>query len=690
MPAPKRQESVEDFFRNHPPGGVGAPALSPLSTFTGPSAGAEAAIPPEQARVASQGRDVGPDALQVGGAMVGGTIGALAAPETLAGAGAMALGRGALAVGGRVSPALLRIGTQLLSKVGMGTQLALRAGSAGLGVQAAGEFTHLGQETPEQTAERRRADFDTGVAGELVGAGLGAGARQLAKARLKLSEQFPFLRPRATFERLEPGAAEAQAAIRAQGGNIMAGQMTRGFGIDALQNIAQASFSGGGIIEGQTLRNLTAAEAAVANAVPRLRALTPQDSGRLVQFLIKNPLEAQKVFVREAYENFDRELAASGNVRMVDLRPIKSEFDRRFSTALEGGDPTATKISRYLGLTHDEPASFGKTEDIRQLISTVYGQRGQDVNPGIAAYAAKVLKQIDEARDQAATVASTFGPRLLAASDAARAARTTQAKFFDEELIGPLLEKVKPEEAATALWQANNPSQVEALHDIVYEPRFRKSIGGDPDAYWEELQSGYFQQLKRDAGQTHYGSFDGEKLGKAIDHSNGTFEAFFPDKLDQKTIRASVRAMELIQAKPGGTRSGSVLVQMAQGRDVGSLIGQSSNVVINLGAGYYARSASMGDVMKGLGIFFAPRYLAKVMASRPFSDWIQRRALVGASGTAASSAFGQLIAAMMKSRIPFTAFDQNGAETSYDPQHGVTGPAAPTKPQSKYKLPPAP
>lgn len=646
--------------------GIGAGA-----TLYGPTPQAENIAQQRQAEAMAAGPPR-PTIGEVAAQTVGPVVGAALAPETLA-----------AGVAARFGPKIISQGVQLLT----------RAGGAAAGGLALGEAFSPSGETPEEAARRRALDVAAGAGGEVLGAGLGAGTRAVPGAVGKFSSRlenlFAPLNPK-RLPLLEPGAEAAQAALRPFGGSLMAGQMTQSWGIDVVQNIAEASFSGGPVIDYARRLNLSAAEAAVAATAPKVaQSVTPQMAGKLVQGLIERPLEAQKAFVRAAYNTLDSRMAAAGYGPAIDLSPIVGRFDKQFASYIEKGSAPILQMRRILNW--DRPITFGEADDTVKMLGEIYRSRDPAVDPGLKANAGALIKQVNEAIDATGNRLGNAGQDIVLARDAARQARRTQAEFFNEELIGPLLEKAKPEEAAMALFQRNNPTQIESFRKIVYDPRFRAAIGGNPDDYWLQIQSSWFTQMKQEAGETSYGTFNARKAGAAMDHSNGTFEALFPNQADRTRLRTSVRAFELIQAKPGGTRSGSVLVQMGQGRDVGQIMGVGANYLTLGLSGYAARGMRPEDAVSAGLILMAPRYLAKTLASPHFSNWLMRRAISQdvRLGSMRTSIMAQAVSALIKDRIPFTFQDPSGATTSYDPNQGMQGQyARPSyKPTSKMKLP---
>lgn len=602
------------------------------------------------------------------GQTVAGTAGALLAPEALAVAGGL-----------RFAPQLLQTGLQF----------AMRAAGAGVGIAAEGELTAPKGETPEQKSERRAADFVSGAGGEALGTGLTYGANRALRATsagAKLLERLRLRRSQA----LEPGAAEVQRGLREFGGSLLPAQVTRSQLTDSAQNILESTFTSMNTMANARQNNVNAAMEWLNTAAPKIAEVsTPTQAGQLIEIMVRNPLAAQKAAVAAAYRTLDGEIQAAGLAPSIDLTPQLRGFENEFSMRLAKADPAAVKIRSYLD--NPTPLTFDEADQIRgMLLDLARKDSASDVSPTLRRYASKVAQDVDQAIEQAAQNAGAVGDRIRTAMEAARGARRMQAEFFDEELIGPLLEKAAPEDVAATFFADNNPTQINALRRIVYEQRFRKAIGGDPNEYWNKIQSYWmWSKRKMEGGERHFHELDGEALGQAMDRSQETFEALYPDKKQREYVRRSVHALEMTQQKGGGSRSGTVIAQMGQGRYIGNAVQNLGNVV-SLGGG--GAAAGAGHPGAGALLLMAPWVFSKAWASKNFSSWLVARSL--AKNVRSSSFLGSVVAqganALVKDGLPFILYDPaTDSATVHSPTQGTTGQFAPTgKPVSKIR--PAP
>lgn len=680
---PAADDPIAKLLRDNPPR-----AITP---FDAPSQQTEEAAAQRQSERMAEppaSPSLGSIAAQSAGAM----IGAAAGPETLA-AGAAGLAGKALIAGGTKllgSGRFVQAGLQFLDRAMVsGAQLGARAGGAGLGALATGQVFHPYGETPEEAQQRRAEDFTAGVVGEGLGAGMTAGTRAAKSKLMQLMGRVnPGRRPL-----LEPGAVEAQARLAKFGGTMLPGQMTTSSGIDILQNIAQASITGSGVVaKAEYEQGFLPAMAAIDDAMPKVaQALTHKQAGELFTDVIERPLELQKTFVRAAYKNLDNRTAAAGLGPQVNAGVVRNDFAQKFATRLNRGDPTAARILRTIG--EDDMLTFTEASDVRSMLLDIYSSRDPAVAPGLKAYAGKVAHQLQDEIEAAGNRIGLQAKPLMVAMNQARKMRTMQADYFPEKLIGPLLEKAAPEDVATTLLQHGNPSQIESVIRIINEPKYRKAIGGDPKEYVEKLRGTWANSQRNASGEGLYGGLDGARLGQSLDHSNGTWEALYKGSEDQlKTLRTSARALEMIQSRPGGVRSGTVVMQMLQGREVGQTlkgipellaVGASGSLMATAGVGAATAPAA------GL-ILAAPWLTAKILASKNFSRWLMKRALSQDTrlGSNMGSIMAQGISAFIEDKIPFTFLDPTGAVTTFDPQQGTTGKYAPTgKPVSRMKSP---
>ena len=658
---PQRTPSAFNILGDNPP----RTPLQSMATFGGPAASQTG-----EPKLEHPGMEPSPG--RILGQTVAGTAGALLAPEALAVAGGL-----------RFAPQLLQTGLQF----------AARAGGAGLGVAAEGELTAPKGETPEQKSERRRADFVAGAGGEVLGTGLTYGANRALRATSAGAKLLERLRLRRA-QGLEPGAAEVQPGLRAFGGSLLPAQVTRSQLTDSAQNILESTFTSMNTMANARQRNVNAAMEWLSEAAPKIAEVsTPTQAGKLIETMVRNPLAAQRAAVSAAYRTLDGEIAAAGLAPSIDLTQQLQGFESEFSMRLAKADPAAVKIRSYLD--NPGPLTFDEADQIRgMLLDLARRDSGPDVSPTLRRYASKVAADVEQAIDQAAGNAGAAGNRIKTAMEAARGARRTQAEFFDEELIGPLLEKAAPEDVAATFFADNNPAQINALRRIVYEQRFRKAIGGDPNEYWSKLQSYWMWSKRRvEGGERPFHELDGEALGKAMDDSLETFEALYPDKKQREYVRRSAHALEMTQQKGGGSRSGTVIAQMGQGRYIGNAVQNLGNVVSIGGAG---AAAGAGHTGAGALLLMAPWVFSKAWASKNFSSWLVARRL--ARDVRSSSFLGSVVAqganALVKDGLPFILYDPaTDSATVHSPQQGTSGTTsgqfAPTgKPVSKIR--PAP
>lgn len=263
-----------------------------------------------------------------------------------------------------------------------------------------------------------------------------------------------------------------------------------------------------------------------------------------------------------------------------------------------------------------------------------------------------------------------------------------QANFFDDELIGPLLEKAAPERVGEAFFADNNPTQIRKLYDIVHEPTFGQYLHEPPEEYWRRIQGAWITRKRTGLGELEvapgrFKDLDGKGLGEAMDQSKETFEALYPNPQERINVRRSARALEMTQST-AGSRTGTVLAQMAGGRAIGNAVSQMGNMVV-LGS----VAASRGDMTKTALILMTPRVFAKAWASSHFSNWLLQKSLTREFrwSSNAGSLMAQGANALVKDRVHFTLYDPaTDTATTHDPETGTVGPLAPTgKPTSKIR-----
>ena len=606
-----------------------------------------------------------PSAARVAADTVLGSAGALMAPEAAAGA-----------IASRFAPQLIASAVQLLTR-GVG---------AGTGLAASGEIFAKPNETPGEARSRRLFDLGSGVVGEGVGAGVTqAGTRAIGA--LPAGRAFLDRLTRLRAGKMEPDVPAIQAGLRARGGTLQPGQMTTNPTIDWFQNILESTISSQGPMAASKARNVDAAMQWVNEAAPRIAQLaTPRQAGELVEMLVRDPLAGQRAVVRVAYRNLDSEIAAARIPPSIDLTPALQNFERDFATRIEKGNPDALRIQHYL--TNAQPLTFEQADSIRSMLLDMGRSYGPEVSPTIRNVANHYASEVETSIQTAAQNAGSLGGAIQAAREAAHGARRMQANFFDDELIGPLLEKAAPERVGEAFFADNNPTQIRKLYDIVHEPTFGQYLHEPPEEYWRRIQGAWITRKRTGLGELEvapgrFKDLDGKGLGEAMDQSKETFEALYPNPQERINVRRSARALEMTQST-AGSRTGTVLAQMAGGRAIGNAVSQMGNMVV-LGS----MAAAKGDLQKSFLIMMTPRVFAKAWASPHFSKWLLQKSLTREFrwSSNAGSLMAQGANALVKDRVHFTLYDPaTDTATTHDPETGTVGPLAPTgKPTSKIR-----
>lgn len=677
-----------------PEGPQGAfPALSPIPqaiTRGAEAAGgalAEATIAglPEQAEEIRQNPFRLP--ALVGGALIGGAVG----------------GQVGSRVGGQVvrfaSGNLLRSGSPLFQA---GMRVFSRATGAGAGSAGGGELTApLGETTPEAIS-RRLWDGALGAAGELA-APVGKQAVRFAGGIKRHVGQAIFGRTARSAQRIVEGGPEVQRALSARGATATFGQLSTGWPARTVENIVEASFGGGPRVAATKQAARETALQMWRDALPLFgRDLSEQEVGTLVDAAITNTRDAQVAATRGAY-NAARNVAASMGVNddvvpmdsvvtwLASPDPLAVSIRNRAAT-----DPMAQAIVNTIGLLSRGPVSFAQAEVVRGELLAIARSAEKDAIQGTAALARPVAKRVDEAIEVA--VNSLNVPEVRSAYLTAREMSKLGQQTFNDEVLGELIGKHRPEQIAQSLHQNGVPSRIDAVHDLIFNhpgriQELQRRAGlpesavpvQNPDELWAAIQNNWSSNAFLRASPGGVGGFaepSGKQILRTATHSRGTFEAIHRSPEQRRNIITAARAMEITQSKAGGAKAGTVFFQLKQ-----------AGAAAQLGAVAYM--GINGDTGTALGILAFPMVAALPITSRRVVNFMMERALAAESrrgeltGRVLTQYLAQLVNAAVQDGLTFSFTDPQGNTTTHDPRANppTQGPLAPTaaglKPVSK-------
>lgn len=565
------------------------------------------------------------------------------------------------------------------TRLAKGAELVGRAVGAGTGQLIGSELMAPEGEIPENTRSRRTWSFVSGAMGELgvpliMAAGKGAGSA-VGKARARL---FGRKAPHVPSE-LESGAIEAQQLLLSRGATLTPGQGVRKWFIDTLENIAEASFFGGGRVVRTRQQGVLAAMEALNEATPKMVAnLGPDEMGVLLSKAIENSADVQRAMTRTAYKDVDIAIQQAGGYIGVDLRSTLQMARDEIGEAAIGGDRSARGMLAIINHFEKDPiVSFQQADKLRSTMLSI-ARADDDLVPGIQKYAGKIAHYIDESMKASGRQAGPLGVEVVSRLEIARALSRFGKETFNDPLLARLMGKAAPEQITRALFQGDNPTAVKRIMDILDNPDYRQAIG-DPEGLKRTIQGTYLRGVRQKAGEMLHGEIDPEALRKMIGKAGGTFNQLFRNPQERKAIETSIRALELASKGASKGRSGAIFIQLSQ---AGALASAAERTILGIGPAGDTRERAEGVILLG------PAALALALTNRHVASFLLRRAmLAGANaGKTRSSALAQLVGTMMRERIPFTFQQNDGQEYVFDPKPGDEPKMTPQKPVSKLQL----
>lgn len=644
---------------------------------------------------------------QIGGATAGGPreppIGVppeqqpQAAPQSVVSPAARLIGEVAgsallpTALGGQV---LKRLPGTVPPLVRGAAAIAERAGLAGAGGVLGSEVAPPPGETPEQVAERRKLAGGLSVAGEFVFPALRL-ARRTPGYLLRRFRGLP--EPILPPSPVEPGATEGQQLLRRFGGGITLGQATREAGLVAtVENAVAASFTAARPMAVARARGPAAAQAALEEAMPRLaNALDAEATGELLDEAVRNSATLQRGFTRAAYRNLDAELVGAGVSPIVDLQPAQQELAGMLAQKLRVRNAHAEEIMNYVTVPGGF-VGFQEAEAIRGELLAI-GRMDENLIPGIPAVARRAAALVD---DQIGNSLNRLAVHQdMAIRTAQATARSTAAmgkELFNNELVGAFVGKRSPEEMARWIFQNDSPSRAKAIMAIIRNPKYHGPDGiPDPEGLISQIQHAFIADKARRTGAGAFGEINWKEFGKSLDNAAGTFRALFTREQASK-LRLMARAGELGQrTTAGGTRSGSVFIQMRQAAVTAALGGAAlgaAGAVIGFGPSLQvATTGGSAGLLTGIGTYLiAPRFVVPFLTNPTIVSILlsdaRRGTIRGATGRLVAQTAARLADAMRQGGIPFIHQRPDGTQQAVEPARSLPLPAGVFgKPQSKLQ-----
>ena len=286
--------------------------------------------------------------------------------------------------------------------------------------------------------------------------------------------------------------------------------------------------------------------------------------------------------------------------------------------------------------------------------------------------------QVGGAMDTAMMGLGVHGQQAVDLANTARSTSRLGKEVFNDEIIGQVMGKMAPEEAARLLFQNASPTRVEKVMQILDNPKFAAAIG-NPKQVKGALRGAYLDTLSTRAGQgpMEFGALSGKRLLTALRTSGGTVQALFPSFAEQRALAIAGRALEMTQAKAGGSGAGTIYVGLKQA----SAMGQAAAAPLAF-LGFGGKGALGGAAILGI-----PALIAEVMSkdsmARLLLDWAEGKS--ARVGRTSGEMVAQLASRMISEGIgPFQVRDEQGQIHEVPAGMKLNRGSSDLKPRSKF------
>jgi hypothetical protein len=341
---------------------------------------------------------------------------------------------------------------------------------------------------------------------------------------------------------------EALEDVAKGGGILPPGVVSEGALIDTIENAAESSLFGRGVILKARAGAESIATRAADDFVSVFRRLgTRENVGELVQAALVGGREAFEAENKRLFTSVDR--LAKG-VR-VDLTPLKAQARRLAEQAEKGlGSPTIQKITRRILGKADE-VSFGEAQILRSDLLAVTRQ-STDLVPNKAIGAAKDLAKLTDTRMTTAATTSRR-PDLVDAFRKANQFFKEGVQDFNSSLVKSLFRSDPETVFATAI-KGQRPGSIRRIRSLIDDPEL-----------WRGVQGQFARDLLANSLEPGGG---GTLLGKKLVNNLRAFgddalhELFSVDEI--ANLKRVSRTLEVVQSAPDKSKVGGMLIQLAQ------------------------------------------------------------------------------------------------------------------------------
>lgn len=501
--------------------------------------------------------------------------------------------------GGAVMPQLGPAAGGFVSRIATGaTNALLRAGGSAVGAGAGSLATEpvAPSKNPLETA---------------AGAALAGGVGELAAA--------PFFSATKRLRSGVPGiTAAGREASQVLGGKVLPAEVTNSFLEDVLQNVSEASFTGGGAIaafkrEREGIIRQLADDAAIVAG----RRATTDDAGKAFLTRLEDRMALWGSRVKQLYSAVDDVASwpvgqplpvnATPNARFVLRKNESGQFTTTVGVNSEplkvfarqeldrlGGTPTAVSSGRKSILDDllemPDTLTFAQAHELRSSMLARERTLTTPDNKKAKALASLVAGKTDGAMEAAAR--ETGLPELMQAyRDASSVMRTGAEKFYND--FTQKYAELVPEKIVESLGKRNNSTEIKAVFDAI-NPQSTAA---------NDVRSAFITRIMEKAYDPKTEIVRGGVIVDELKRlGNSTVNAFLPPGV-RDNLERFAQAVNLVQEKQG-SGIGRIFAQLKTAGAVTQL-GIAGATMLKGGEGPSASDIGEGIAILGLPALFS-------------------------------------------------------------------------------------
>lgn len=513
-----------------------------------------------------------------------------------------------LEAGGGIALSLVppaAVAARLLPRAGPAIVRAFQGGAG----EAAGSLAAETIDPSESPVRSAALSFGVGTAG----GALGEAAIPLVKKAFA-----------PTVGKLEPAARTLIRTVTGKGGIVTPGTALDSRSIDLLENIAEASLFGGGVLKVAKQKTRRLMQESVEEFAETFASKSSkEDIGVVLQHLIEEGADAFRASAKVLYRNVDR-LTQDVSVPTGAIKRVMQSVQERSERGL--GSATIRKMARRVAELRDIE-SFSVLQELRSDFLAIT-RVGTDIVGNKAQGAGKLLAgRIDKTMTFSA---AKLDPEALKAFREANLFWKQGKETFNSSFIKGLARK----DADVVFESAIKPARPLLIRKL------RETIA-DPEV-WKDVQGQFFADTLSKAADVD-GIVSGELLLKELKKFGMPALMELLPQGQSATFRELAQALKLSQQPASIEGTGKMLIQLTQG-----------GAFIDLGS--FAAGSLLGfDIAVAPGtstaILLAPAAMARVFTDKTLSRWLSIGLKAPPGSSKAIRAAAQFVAAMQKKGV---------------------------------------